>query len=230
VAVAGLAAGQVLGRTAGSRVQERRARLPGDDVVAAPTIVTNHAVTIEARAEQVWPWLTQVGWHRGGWYTPRWVDRLLFPANRPSADHLDPELVRDLRVGDTIPDGREGTAHFVVAQAQAPGLLVLHSTTHVPRAWADRQGARIDWTWTFTLTPSGRDRTRLLIRTRARTAPWWLTAGYALALVPADYVMGKGMLSGIKRRVESHSVEPPVEPTVEPDVEPDVGPAEGHDR
>jgi hypothetical protein len=41
------------------------------------------------------------------------------------------------------------------------------------------------------------------LRVRGRTGPWWLTAGYHAALVPADLVMGVGMLRGIKQRAES---------------------------
>jgi hypothetical protein len=83
-------------------------------------MVTNHAVTIGARPEQIWPWLTQMGWHLGGYYTPQWVDRLMFPNNWSSLDHLDPNLVRDLKVGDTIPDGPPGTAQYVVHEVHAP--------------------------------------------------------------------------------------------------------------
>ncbi len=62
---------QVLGRVAGSTAAERRAAMPGDAVVTAPSLVTDHAVTIAADPAEVWPWLTQMGWHLGGWYTPR---------------------------------------------------------------------------------------------------------------------------------------------------------------
>jgi hypothetical protein len=79
-----------LGQTYGSTVQERSADLPGDDIVVDPAVVTNHAITIDAPPECVWPWLVQMGWHRGGWYTARWVDRLLFPDNWPSADRILP--------------------------------------------------------------------------------------------------------------------------------------------
>jgi hypothetical protein len=58
-----------------------------------------------------------MGWHRAGWYTPRWVDRALFPDNRPSAERLDPRWVREVHVGDRIPDGPPGTAEFVVELA-----------------------------------------------------------------------------------------------------------------
>lgn len=193
---------QVLGRTSGSTRAERRRTLPGDDLVADPTMVTNHAVTIDAPPAAVWPWLTQMGWHRGGWYTPRWVDRLLFPDNWASADRLEPELVRDLRVGDVFPDGKPGTAELVVDQVDAPHVLVLHSTTHVPVEWRERWGASIDWVWTFVLDELPGGRTRLQLRTRGRTYPWWLTAGYVGVLVPADHIMATGMLRGIRRRVE----------------------------
>ena len=192
---------QALGRSAGTTAAERAGRLPGDDLVPAPQLVTDHAVTIEASAEQVWPWLTQVGWHRGGWYTPPWVDRFLFPDNWPSATSLDPALVRDLRPGDTVPDGPPGTAYFIVERADAPRLLVLHSRTHLPPGWADRYGASLDWVWTFALDPLGETRTRMLVRNRGRVRPAWLDLAYRALIVPADHVMTKGMFRGLADRV-----------------------------
>jgi hypothetical protein len=204
--VAGYGTLQLLGRQAGSTSQERRQALPGDGAVPDPHAVTDHAITIGAPPEAVWPWLAQMGWHRGGYYTPHWVDRLLFPANWPSLDVLDPGLVRDLAAGDTIPDGPPGTAWYVVEQATPPGTLVLHSTTHVPPSWRDRFGAAVDWTWSFQLTELSGGRTRLHVRLRGRAAPWWLAAGYIAGIIPADYVMATGMLRGLKRRAEqSHS-------------------------
>lgn len=202
---AAYAAPQVLGRTSGSSAAERRRTIPGDDVVPGSSLVTNHAITIAAPPPEVWPWLTQMGWHRAGWYTPRWVDRLLFPANRPSSDVLEPDLVRDLGVGDTIPDGPPGTAFFVVEQVRAPHVLVLHSTTHLPQSWAQRRHAGVDWTWALVLdeVPGG---TRVLLRVRGRTWPWWLSVAYQVALVPADAIMAGGMLRGLRRRVRGHRV------------------------
>ena len=69
--VAGYAVLHHLGRTSGSTDAERHARLPGDALVSDPGVVTDHAVTIDAPPEAVWPWLAQMGWGRGGWYTAR---------------------------------------------------------------------------------------------------------------------------------------------------------------
>lgn len=189
-----------LGRTLGSTRGERACVLPGDELISDPSLVTNHAGTLPAPPEQVWPWLTQLGWHRGGWYTPRWVDRLLFPGNWPSAERLDPALVRDLVSGDTIPDGPPGTAHFVVERAVAPSALVLHSRTHLPAGWAERLGADLDWVWTFSLTPDGAG-TRLLIRNRGWVTPRWLDLAYRALIVPADHIMAQGMIQGLRSRV-----------------------------
>jgi hypothetical protein len=201
LAIAGCAALQILGRTAGSTRAERRRELPGDEVVPHPIAVTNHAITIAAPPADIWPWLTQMGWHRGGWYTPRWVDRVFFPANWPSSDVLDPRLTSDLVPGDTIPDGPPGTACYVVNTVRPLDVLVLHSTTHIPQRWL-RLGASVDWTWTFRLDDLPGGATRLHLRVRGRAAPFWLAAAYVAVIVPADSVMATGMLRGLKRRVE----------------------------
>ena len=86
---------------------------------------------------------------------------------------------------------------------QPPHVLVLRSTTHVPPGW-QRYGAAIDWTWCFALSRLALRRTRVRLRVRGRTAPWWLTALYWVGVPPADYVMAMGMLRGLKRRVEAH--------------------------
>jgi hypothetical protein len=199
-AAAGYAALHWLGRTAGSTRSERRRVVPGDELVVEPTFVTNHATTVAAPPERIWPWLQQMGWHRGGWYTARWVDRMLFPGNLPSADRILPEL-QALAVGNRIPDGAPETGcEFVVEALEPHRHLVLHSRTHLPPGWADRFGAAIDWTWAFVLEPMGPERTRFLFRSRARLAPGLVAAMYWLVIVPADFVMARQMLRGVRAR------------------------------
>jgi hypothetical protein len=192
-----------LGQTYGSTFYERHAPMPGDGVVPKPRFVITHGITIDAPPEDVWPWLVQMGWHRGGWYTARWVDKLLFPANQASVDHIIDRL-QDLHVGDFIPDGApESECGFIVEELEAHRLLVLHSTSHLPLEWRRTGKASIDWTWVFSVVPldSG-DRTRFIFRWRAATKPWWLTLSTWAVIVPADFVMSRDMLQGVKRRAE----------------------------
>lgn len=192
---------QWLGRTWGSTRAERRRVLPGDEIVSSPSILTTHATTIDSPPSAVWPWLIQMGWHQGGWYTKRWVDRLLFPANWEAADRLMPEY-RSRRVGDFIPDGPpESKCGFTIERVEPERCLVLHSTSHLPLSWRDRIGAGIDWTWVFVLDDVGAGRSRLIFRCRGVATPWWLRAAFKTIIIPADFVMSRQMLTGIKERV-----------------------------
>jgi hypothetical protein len=203
VASAGYVALQWLGRTYGSTRAERHRSLPGDDLCPRPQIVTTHATTVDAPPEHVWPWLVQMGWGRGQWYTARWVDRLLFPANGPSADILVPEL-QHVALGDRILDGPpQANCAFVVERIEPRRHLVLRSTEHLPPGWAERYGAAIDWSWAFVLEPADGDRTRFVFRTRARLRPWWVAWLYRAVAVPADFLMSRQMLRGVRARAEA---------------------------
>lgn len=197
---------QWLGRTSGSTRAERAAVLPGDEVVVRPHFTTDHAITIEAPPDAVWPWLVQMGWHRAGWYTARWVDLLLFPANEAAADRVEARW-QGLAVGDQVPDGPPETECFFIVRELVPSRhLVLHSRSHLPPDFRDRFGATIDWTWVFSLTDLGGGRTRFHFRSRARLTPWWLSAAYLLVIVPADHIMSRQMLRGVQARAEGRGV------------------------
>jgi hypothetical protein len=200
----GYAALQRLGRTYGATADERRRDLPGDELIVAPMAVTTHATTIAAPSERIWPWLVQMGWHRGGWYTAEWVDRLLFPANWPSATTIVPGL-QHLDVGDRVPDGPpESGCAFIVTGLEPGRHLVLRSSTHLPPSWTERFGAWLDWTWAFVLDDQGDGRTRFVLRSRVRAGPPWVAALYVLVIVPADFVMSRQMLRGLRSRAEAH--------------------------
>ena len=154
-----------LGQTYGSTPDERAMRLLGDDIVPNPQVVTNHAITIDAPPDSVWPWLVQMGWHRAGWYTARWVDKLLFPLNWPSANRIIPEL-QHIQLGDFIPDGAPETKTGLIVEELEPGRgMALHSNSHLPMSWRDK--ASLDWSRAFVLlaVDNGR-RTRFLFRSR----------------------------------------------------------------
>ncbi len=193
---------QWLSRRRGATSDERRRTMPGDDLVPGAQVSITRAATLPAAPVEVWPWLVQMGWGRAGWYTPRWVDLLFFPANGPSAQDVRPELQR-LAVGDLVPDGPpEARCAFEVTALEPRRHLVLRSTSHLPLTWRDHGLAGVDWSWSFELIPvAGGRRTRLVFRWRSCTWPGWLTAGVHLVVVPADWVMSRGMLRGLSVRV-----------------------------
>jgi len=193
-------------RRLGASASERTSSAPGDDLVRGAQVQITRAATLPVPSAEVWPWLVQMGWGRAGWYTQRWVDQLLFPANRASADVVRPDL-QDLVVGDFVPDGPpEAECGFVVEELEPGRWLVLHSTSHLPLTWRRRGLASVDWTWVFSLRSLDDGRaTRLVFRWRSRTSPWWLTAVAQGLIVPADWFMSRGMLRGLTRRVNESS-------------------------
>jgi hypothetical protein len=195
----------IFGRTWGSTRDERARYLPGDDLVENPHLMSDHATTISASPEEVWPWLVQMGWSRGGFYTYRWVDTLFFPANGPSADAILPQW-QDIKVGDHIPDGAPETNCFYEVEILEPNkMMVLKSWTHLPPQVRDNERVSMLWTWGFYLDDLGNGETRLLFRMRGNLKPWWMLALFQLVIVPADFVMARSFCSGLKRRIEHSS-------------------------
>ena len=199
VGTSGFVALHELGRRWGATREELRAAMAGDDIVAHAKGQTTHAITIRAAAEDVWPWLVQMGYHRAGWYTYPWVDRYLWHIENPSATEILPEL-QHLSVGDIVPDGEPGTAFYRVVVLELSRTLVLHSTSHVPQPLRGRM--TVDWTWAYKLCPVDATTTRLILRVRATFEPWWVRLIYDGMIVPSDFVMARSMLRGIARRAE----------------------------
>jgi hypothetical protein len=201
-ALAALAAGAYLvhraGRRSGVSDAEVACGLPGDEIVRDPLWGSTRGITIRRPAAEIWPWLVQMGFpsHRAGWYTPTWLDRLTFGIREHSAEAIRPDLQR-LEVGERVPDSRDWSVWFTVAEVDPPRALVLHSTRHVLAPIRT-----IDFSWAFVLRERAAGETRLLIRARARYTPWWAAPFVEFVVGPADFVNVTGMLRGIKRRAE----------------------------
>ena len=48
----------------GATEEEVSRSMPGDDLIASASLNTTRAITIQARPEEIWPWLVQMGWGR----------------------------------------------------------------------------------------------------------------------------------------------------------------------
>jgi hypothetical protein len=61
----------------GATDEEVKEPLPGDEVVSHPRLEATHAITIDAPASDIWPWLVQMGQNRGGFYSYTWLENLV---------------------------------------------------------------------------------------------------------------------------------------------------------
>ena len=181
----------------GTTKDEAERRLHGDGLVAPPVLQATEGVWIDAPVERVWPWLVQMGQDRGGLYTFERLENAL-ALHYHSADAVHPDW-QHLDTGDTVrlvPKGWLGLAEGVeltVADVVAGESIVL--TTAAPRTpW--------QLVWSFHLVPNWDDRCRLLIRSRlALRHPGEVVLAELLG--PARAFVTRGMLVGIKRRVEA---------------------------
>ena len=96
--------------------------MSGDAAIVNPTYTTTLAITVSARPENIWPWLVQMGYQRGGLYSYDWLDRLFGYLDGPSSNRILPEF-QHLAVGDEIPIGRGGG--FPVTAIEPYRALVL---------------------------------------------------------------------------------------------------------
>jgi hypothetical protein len=199
-----------LGRVSGATDLEVEAPLPGDEIVAHPLWESTRAITVDAPAEEVWPWIVQMGSpaYRAGWSTPYWFDRLQWGIAERSSSTIVPEL-QELAVGDRVPDSRDWSAYFHVVVLEPERALVLHSTRHVLKPMRSNE-----FTWAFVLVPAGEGATRLLIRARGRMEPRLARVLLGPLISVGDFANASVMLRGIKTRAEGR-VRVPEEATPE---------------
>ncbi|HET9012087.1 MAG TPA: hypothetical protein VFN38_09760 [Gemmatimonadaceae bacterium] len=178
----------------GTTLAERRATLPGDEVVRQANYRVDHAVTIDAPADSVWPWLAQLGQDRGGFYSYDRLERLIGAEIR-NANRVHPEWqVR--QPGDLVRATQPGYLGGLFGEN--PGWRVVGL---VPgRALVLEQWGA------FVLQPMDSARTRLYVRTRGEGTPNLASTLVAplglLMFEPAHFVMQRRMLLGIKERAE----------------------------
>jgi hypothetical protein len=176
----------------GATDQEVDGPLPGDDLVASADVTATRAITIRASADQVWPWIAQLGQGRGGFYSYDFLENLI-GADIHSADRIVPEL-QEIEVGDEVLLGPE--FGYDVAFLEPGRSLVLRGGFPM-----ENIAAPYDSTWAFVLQAESDETTRLLVRERYEYKRWWA----ALIVEPTEaisFVMSQKMLRGIKDRAE----------------------------
>jgi len=170
-------------KTWGATDEEAGARLPGDELLEDADGVATRAITIDAPASAVWPWIAQMGpAPRGGAYTYDWIENLLglnmHSAATVLADYQHPQ------VGDGFGYGANKMSYRIVE----------------PEHVLATQSADGNWVWSFILDEQD-GRTRLISRNRFRLPRLRDRIGM-MPMELGSLVMERKMLHGIRKRAE----------------------------
>jgi hypothetical protein len=160
--------------------------MPGDGLLRPGAPSTTRAITIDASPEAVFPWLLQIGYGRGGWYSYDWIDN----DRKSSVEWIDPALQR-LAVGERI--------------EMLPGLgPVVREIEHHHHIVS---GGETD-SWCLLVEPTSDGRTRLISRWRQ---DWPRSAGTYVWIALADpgaFLMEQKMLRRIRQLAEMNRAAP----------------------
>ncbi|MFJ2508543.1 SRPBCC family protein [Arthrobacter citreus] len=179
----------------GATDDELRMPLPGDELLQAPNLTATRAISIAAPPSAVWPWLTQLGQNRGGFYSYDWLENLV-GLGIHSADAIEPELqVRS--VGDEV-NLAPGAALLVAALDDGRALVLSVGVNGIDGTIAE---APFQFTWAFVLLPQPDGSTRLVVRERYVYLTGW-TGALVEPMEMVSWVMTERMLRGIRDRAE----------------------------
>ena len=155
---------------------------PGEGTTAEPV----HAIEVDAPAEDVWPWLAQLGQDRGGFYSYEWLENLAGCRMR-NADRIHPEW-QYREIGEKV---------------------MLHPLVGLPvsRFEPGHEIALEGW-GSFRVEPLGENRCRVVCRGEAHDSLMYVPYYVALIELP-HFVMERKMLLGIRERAERGAPRPP---------------------
>lgn len=179
----------------GATTAERRAALPGDDLVPHASVRATRAITVGADAGDLWPWIAQLGQGRGGFYSYDVLENLI-GCDIHSADQIVPAW-QTVEVGDEV-RLHPGVA-LEVAVVDPGHALVLRGAVPVAQSTA----APYDFTWAFVIDAAKPGSVRLVVRERYGYARWWAPV-VVEPVATVSFVMSRRMLRGIRDRAERH--------------------------
>lgn len=171
--------------------------LPGDLLLPTAPIVADRAVRIRATPERVWPWLTQIGQDRGGFYSWTVLENAL-GCEMADVAELRPEWAARA-VGDAVSLAPGMELRVAVA---SPGRALVLTTAggRLPEETEGSAAMEFDFTWAFVLIDEGAS---TVLHTRERYVPRTRIADLQCrAVLAGSAVMTARMLHTIKRLSE----------------------------
>lgn len=181
----------------GATREEANRVLPGDEVTPPNPFRSTMAATLAGTTEEIWPWLVQVGWNRGAYYTYNPIENL-FGLDLHNADRIHPEW-QDLKVGDTIwmshPRLKNLFPETKVNTLEPNQALVL--AIYGPRGTEmPPSGA-----WTFFLEPIDDTSTRFIVRLQVAAPTVIGKIIFYAFMEPAHFFMQQTMFTGLQQRL-----------------------------
>jgi hypothetical protein len=183
----------------GATEAEQTRVLPGDEI-APGSRSTTRAVTIAAPADEVWPWVAQLGQDRAGFYSYEILEDLA-GCEMPRATEILPGA-QEWRPGDSLwmypPEKLDGLGSAPLL-AMVPGRALAFGTWRA----ATPHDRPPEGSWAFVVEPAGADTTSLLVRSRATEAPSALGRAFDRGFFEAaHFVMERRMMEGIRSFAE----------------------------
>lgn len=176
----------------GATAEDVSRYMPGDELHENPRFNTTRAVEINATPEQIWPWIVQMGYSKGGFYGFDKLDN----GGHPSAEHIIPEY-QNLKVGDSIPSGEYKGKLFYL-------LEVVEMEPQESMLWVFLGTPWIGATWSWGLYKIDDKRTRLVSRLRQSYTFDSFEAIVSWSLFDTvEILMMRTTLLGIKLRAEN---------------------------
>ena len=172
----------------GATAEEIGLVFPGDELVANPAQISNHAVTVNAAPDEIYPWLLQIGADKSGMYSYTWLENLV-GCTMAKVEEIRPEW-QELKEGDLMKmcAGDFAPPPYIVGKV-LPGQAVV---------FGHKTGEEWEETWQFVLLPQTDGTTRLVTRTRTN-----MNGGMWEIIRPIAFVMERKMLLTIRDLAES---------------------------
>ena len=167
---------------------------PGDDIHPDASMIYDQTRVVNASAEEIYPWLLQLGRSRGGWYLTSFWERFI-PASWRATRAINPHW-QELKVGDRIPDYGAHDDYFDVALLEPPRAIVYKS---------ERFGLPFTWALLVRETETGSGRETSVVHLRFRGALQVTGLKRRIILLFGefmDYISTAPMLAGLAERVE----------------------------
>lgn len=174
--------------------------LPGDEIAPQDSSRSTMATTVAATPEQIWPWLVQVGWSRGAFYSYNRIENLI-GMDTHNADRVHPEW-QNLKVGDTMWMSHPRLRYLF---PETKALRIDPNQALVFAIYGRPGGTDVppSGVWSFFLERIDDKSTRLISRLQVNPPPLLGKVVIYGFMEPAHFVMQGGMFRGLKERIQS---------------------------